>query len=187
MGFAADAVEAMTQQRKSGAAGRPRVAGSVLEVVGGTPLVRLNRIPRPRGAAVLAKLESVNPGGSVKDRIAVAMIEEAERRGVLKPGATVVEPTSGNTGIGLAMVCAVRGYRLILTMPDDMSVERQRLFARYGAEIHLTPAIEGMTGAVFAAEELLREHPDYFMPQQFQNPANPDVHRRTTALEILEA
>ena len=132
-------------------------------------------------------MESLNPGGSVKDRIAVAMIEDAERRGALKPGATVVEPTSGNTGIGLAMVCAVRGYRLILTMPDDMSVERQRLLARYGAEIHLTPAIEGMSGSVFAAQELQREHPDYFMPQQFENPANPEAHRRTTALEILEA
>jgi cysteine synthase A len=106
---------------------------------------------------------------------------------VLKPGATLVEPTSGNTGIGLAMVCAVRGYRLILTMPDDMSVERQRLLTRYGAEIQLTPAIEGMTGAVFAAQEIRREHPDYFMPLQFENPANPEVHRRTTALEILEA
>jgi cysteine synthase len=115
------------------------------------------------------------------------MVDDAERRGVLKPGATVVEPTSGNTGVGLAMVCAVRGYRLILTMPDDMSVERQRLFARYGAEIHLTPAIEGMTGAVFAAQEMCREHAEYFMPMQFENPANPEVHRRTTAVEILEA
>jgi cysteine synthase A len=126
---------------------------------------------------VVAKLEARNPGGSVKDRTALAMIEDAERRGVLRPGGTLVEPTSGNTGIGLAMVAAVKGYRLILTMPEDMSVERQRLMTRFGAEIHLTPAIEGMTGAVFAAEELLREHPDYFMPQQFQNPANPDVHR----------
>src|SRR5215472_11766760 len=176
---------AMTQ-RKTATLVRPRIAASVLEVVGGTPLVRLNRLPKPGGGVVLAKMESLNPGGSVKDRIAVSMIEEAERRGRLKPGATVVEPTSGNTGIGLAMVCAVRGYRLILTMPDDMSVERQRLLSRYGAEIHLTPAIEGMTGAVFAAQELLREHPDYFMPQQFENPANPDAHRRTTALEILE-
>jgi cysteine synthase A len=135
----------------------------------------------------VAKVESRNPGGSVKDRIALAMIEEAERTGALKPGGTIVEPTSGNTGIGLAMVAAVKGYRLILTMPEDMSVERQRLLARFGAEIHLTPAIEGMTGAVFAAEELVREHPDYFMPQQFLNPANPAVHRRTTALEILGA
>jgi cysteine synthase len=136
---------------------------------------------------VAAKLESRNPGGSVKDRIALAMIEDAERAGRLRPGSTLVEPTSGNTGIGLAMAAAVKGYRLILTMPEDMSVERQRLLARFGAEIHLTPAIEGMTGAVFAAEELLREHPDFVMPQQFQNPANPEVHRRTTALEILDA
>src|SRR5262249_1698827 len=113
--------------------------------------------------------------------------EDAERRGVFKSGSTLVEPTSGNTGIGLAMVCAVRGYRLILTMPDDMSLERQRLLARYGAEIHLTPAIEGMTGAVFAAQELTKEHPEYFMPMQFENKANPEIHRRTTALEILEA
>jgi cysteine synthase A len=163
------------------------MAASVLELIGATPLVRLNRVPKPGGAAVLAKMESLNPGGSVKDRIALAMVEDAERRGALKPGATLVEPTSGNTGIGLAMVCAVRGYRLILTMPDDMSVERQRLLTRYGAEIQLTPAIEGMTGAVFAAQEICREHPDYFMPLQFENPANPEVHRRTTALEILEA
>jgi cysteine synthase A len=174
-------------QRRPAVTGRPKIAASVLDVVGGTPLVKLNRLPKSDGAAVLAKMESLNPGGSVKDRIAVAMIEDAERRGVLKAGATVVEPTSGNTGIGLAMVCAVRGYRLILTMPDDMSVERQRLLARYGAEIHLTPAIEGMSGSVFAAQELLREHPDYFMPQQFENPANPEAHRQATALEILEA
>jgi cysteine synthase A len=159
----------------------------VLDVVGRTPLVRLNRLPAPGGAVGVAKLESVNPGGSVKDRVAVAMIEDGERRGALRPGGTIVEPTSGNTGIGLAMVAAVKGYRLILTMPEDMSVERQRLLARFGAEIHLTPAIEGMTGAVFAAEELVREHPEYFMPQQFENPANPDIHRRTTALEILES
>jgi cysteine synthase A len=166
---------------------RPAIAATVLELIGRTPLVRLNRLPQPGGAQVVAKLESVNPGGSVKDRIAVAMVEDAERRGVLKPGGTLVEPTSGNTGIGLAMAAAVKGYRLILTMPDDMSVERQRLLTRFGAEIHLTPAIEGMTGAVFAAQELVREHPDYFMPQQFLNPANPDIHRRTTALEILDA
>jgi cysteine synthase len=164
-----------------------KIADSVLDLIGGTPLVRLRRLPRAGGAAVLAKVESRNPGGSVKDRIGVAMVEAAERSGALKPGGTIVEPTTGNTGIGLALVAAVKGYRLIITMPEDMSVERQRLFARFGAEIHLTPAIEGMTGAVFAAQELLREHPEYFMPQQFQNPANPDVHRRTTALEILDA
>src|SRR3989442_14071888 len=150
-------------------------------------MVRLNRLPQPDGATVIAKVESLNPGGSVKDRIALSMVEDAERQGILRPGGTLVEPTSGNTGIGLAIAAAVKGYRLILTMPDDMSVERQRLLARLGAEIHLTPAIEGMTGAVFAAQELVREHPDYVMPQQFQNPANPEAHRRGTALEILEA
>jgi len=166
---------------------RPRLAESVLELVGDTPLVRLRRLPGPGSATLLAKLEAANPAGSVKDRIALAMVEDAERRGLLRPGATIVEPTSGNTGIGLAMVAAVKGYRLILTMPEDMSLERRRLLARFGAEIHLTPAIEGMTGAVHAAQELCRQHPEYFMPQQFQNPANPEVHRRTTALEILEA
>jgi len=164
-----------------------KVMASVLDLVGGTPMVRLNRLPKSGSATVVAKVEALNPGGSVKDRIALAMIEDAERRGMLKPGSTIVEPTSGNTGIGLAMVSAVKGYRLILTMPDDMSVERQRLLARYGAEIHLTPAIEGMTGAVHAANEMVRAHPDYFMPQRFENPANPEVHRRTTALEILDA
>src|SRR6266540_263760 len=160
------------------------IADSALELVGNTPLVRLSRITPTGSAEIVAKLESRNPGGSVKDRIALSMIEDAERRGVLQPGATIVEPTSGNTGIGLAMVAAVKGYKLILTMPDDMSQERRKLLQRYGAQLVLTPAIEGMTGAVFAATELVREHPDYFMPQQFQNPANPDVHRRTTALEI---
>jgi cysteine synthase A len=146
-----------------------KIADSVIDLIGGTPLVRLRRLPEPSGARVLAKVEARNPGGSVKDRIAAAMVEDAEQRGVLKPGATIVEPTSGNTGIGLAMVAAVKGYRLILTMPEDMSVERQRLFARFGAE------------------ELGRQHPEYFVPQQFQNPANPEIHRRTTALEILDA
>jgi cysteine synthase A len=164
-----------------------KIAASVLDLIGHTPMVQLNRLPKPGVATVVAKVESLNPGGSVKDRIALAMIEDAERRGTLTPGSTIVEPTSGNTGIGLAMASAVKGYRLILTMPDDMSVERQRLLARYGAELLLTPAIEGMTGAVHAATELVRAHPDYFMPQQFENPANPDVHRRTTALEILDA
>ena len=166
---------------------RPALVDSVLDLIGRTPMVRLNRLPKPGSAAILAKMESLNPGGSVKDRIALAMIEDAERRGSLSPGGTIVEATSGNTGIGLAMVAAVKGYRLILTMPDDMSVERQRLLARFGAELILTPAIEGMSGAVFAAEELLAKHPDYFMPQQFQNPANPEAHRRTTAEEILFA
>ena len=162
------------------------IVDSVLDLVGGTPLIRLRRVVRPRSAEVLAKVESRNPGGSVKDRIAVAMVEAAEREGRLKPGDTIVEPTSGNTGVGLAMVAAVKGYRLILTMPDDMSLERRTLFALYGAELVLTPAIEGMTGAVFAAEELVRKH-GYFMPQQFINPANPEIHRIATAQEIVEA
>jgi cysteine synthase A len=166
---------------------RPAVADSILDLVGNTPLVRLNRVRPRNGSELLAKLESLNPGGSVKDRIAVAMVEAAEREGRLQSGATLVEPTSGNTGIGLAMVAAARGYRLILTMPDDMSEERRKLLARFGAEIVLTPAIEGMTGAVFAANELLAAHSDYFMPQQFENPANPEIHRDTTAREILSA
>jgi cysteine synthase A len=132
-------------------------------------------------------MESLNPGGSVKDRIALAMIEDAERSGRLKPDSTIVEPTSGNTGIGLALVAAVKGYRIILTMPEDMSLERRRLLERYGAELVLTPAIEGMTGSVFAAQQLCKEHPDYFMPQQFENAANPEIHYRTTAREIIEA
>jgi cysteine synthase A len=136
---------------------------------------------------VLGKLENLNPGGSVKDRIALSMIEAAEQAGKLKPGATIVEPTSGNTGIGLALVAAVKGYRLILTMPEDMSLERRRLLERYGAELVLTPAIEGMTGAVFAANDLVKKNPGYFMPQQFENAANPEVHRRTTAREIIAA
>jgi cysteine synthase A len=167
--------------------GRPRIADSVLDLIGNTPLVRLARIARAGSATILAKVESQNPGGSVKDRIARSMIEDAERRGALRAGSTLVEPTSGNTGIGLAVVAAVKGYRLILTMPDDMSLERRRLLARLGAELVLTPAIEGMTGAVFAAQELCRAHPGYVMLQQFENPANPEAHRRTTVLEILDA
>ena len=154
-------------------AGRPRIADSVLDLIGNTPLVRLNRLPGTGSATVLAKVESQNPGGSVKDRIARSMIEDAERRGVLPAGSTLVEPTSGNTGIGLALVAVVKGYRLILTMPDDMSLERRRLLARLGAELVLTPAIEGMTGAVFAAQELCRTNPGYVMLQQFENPGEP--------------
>ena len=165
---------------------RPLIADSVLELIGATPLVRLHRVV-PAGATVLGKLENLNPGGSVKDRIALAMIEDAERRGTLAPGATIVEPTSGNTGIGLALVAAVKGYRLVLTMPEDMSVERRRLFERDGAELVLTPAIEGMTGAVFAAQELVKKTPGAFMPQQFENAANPEMHYRTTGREILAA
>jgi cysteine synthase A len=164
-----------------------RQVSSVLELIGNTPLVWLGRLGKPTWATVLGKLESLNPGGSVKDRIALAMIEDAEGQGRLKPGDTIVEPTSGNTGVGLAMVAAVKGYRLILTMPEDMSVERRALLQRYGAQLVLTPAAEGMTGAVYAAEELMRKNPHYFMPQQFLNPANPEIHRQTTAQEILEA
>ena len=164
----------------------PRLAKNALDLIGNTPMVELPKISPRNGATILAKMESLNPAGSVKDRISWSMVEEAERQGKLRPGATIVEPTSGNTGIGLAMVAAVKGYRLILTMPDDMSLERRTLLQRFGAEMILTPAIEGMSGAVFAAEELCRENPDYFMPQQFINPANPEVHRQTTAQEILE-
>jgi cysteine synthase len=164
----------------------PRLAKNALDLIGNTPMVELRKLSPRNGATILGKMESLNPAGSVKDRIAWAMIAEAEQQGRIGPGATIVEPTSGNTGIGLAMVAAVKGYRLILTMPDDMSLERRTLLQRFGADVILTPAIEGMTGAVFAAEELCRENPDYFMPQQFLNLANPEVHRRTTAQEILE-
>ncbi|TMB99101.1 MAG: cysteine synthase A [Chloroflexi bacterium] len=164
-----------------------KIADSVLDLVGGTPMVRLNRLVQPDWAEIVAKVESLNPAGSVKDRIALNMIETAEREGRLKPGATIIEPTSGNTGIGLAMVAAVKGYKLIVTMPEDMSLARRDLLARYGAQVVLTPAIEGMTGAVYAAQELMIRNPEYFMPQQFENPANPDVHRRTTSREIWEA
>ena len=163
------------------------IADSVPELIGNTPLVRLSRVVPAGAAEVLGKLESLNPAGSVKDRIALAMIEDAEARGVLKPGDTIVEPTSGNTGIGLAMVAAVKGYKLMLTMPEDMSVERRRLLQRYGAQLVLTPAIEGMSGAVYAAQEMSEKKGAFFMPQQFNNPANPEIHRKTTAREILEA
>jgi cysteine synthase A len=154
---------------------------SIIHTIGRTPLVRLGRID----PNIYVKMESANPGGSVKDRISLAMIEAAEKDGRLKPGDTVVEPTSGNTGIGLAMVAAVKGYRLILTMPESMTVERRKLLKAYGAEIVLTPADRGMTGAVEKAEEIAREK-GYFQPMQFANPANPEVHRRTTAMEIIE-
>ncbi len=166
---------------------RPRIADSVIELIGNTPLVRLSRIADEGEAEIVGKLENLNPGGSVKDRIALSMIEAAERDGVLHEGSTIVEPTSGNTGIGLAMVAAIKGYKLILTMPEDYSIERRRLLERYGAKLELTPAIEGMTGAVFAAKQMVEANDDYFMPQQFENEANPAVHKRTTAKEILEA
>ena len=182
----ADATTSELRKLKASVRAGEEIADSVLDLIGNTPLVRLHRVVPEGSAEVLAKLESLNPAGSVKDRIALSMIEDAEARGALKPGDTLVEPTSGNTGIGLAMTAAVKGYRLILTMPEDMSVERRKLLTRYGAELVLTPAIEGMSGAVFAAQELVEKH-GYFMPQQFDNPANPEIHRRTTAQEILQA
>jgi cysteine synthase len=165
---------------------QPAIADSVLDLIGHTPLVRLNRVAGDGAAEILGKFEVFNPAGSVKDRIARAMVEAAEAAGTLQPGATLVEPTSGNTGIGLAMVCATKGYRLVLTMPEDMSLERRRLLERFGAQLVLTPAIEGMTGAVHAAQELVREK-QYVMLGQFDNPANPEVHRRTTGPEIIAA
>jgi cysteine synthase A len=158
---------------------------NVLNLIGNTPLVRIKRMAAQKSAAVWAKLEGLNPGGSVKDRIALAMVETAERDGSLKPGGTLVEPTSGNTGIGLALVACIKGYRLILTMPDTMSMERRQMLQAYGAEIVLTPGDKGMRGAVEKAAELARENPSYVMPQQFENKANPEIHRRTTAVEIL--
>jgi cysteine synthase A len=159
---------------------------SILETIGRTPLVRLNRVVPEGSAEVFCKLEAFNPMSSVKDRVAWAMIDDAERSGKLRPGMSVVEPTSGNTGIGLAMVCAVKGYRLILTMPESMSQERQRLLRAMGAEIVLTPRAEGMAGAIRCAQELCGKETNSFMPMQFENPSNPDIHERTTAQEILQ-
>jgi len=159
----------------------------ITEGIGQTPLVRLNRLSPPGGATIYAKAEFYNPGGSVKDRICLNMIDEAEREGKLKPGGTIVEPTSGNTGIGLALISAVRGYKLILVMPEGMSLERASLLSSYGAQLVLTPGREGMTGSIKEAESILDQNPDYFMPNQFSNPANPAMHRKTTALEIWEA
>lgn len=159
-------------------------ANSILDTIGNTPHVRINRLFRDN-AEVWMKLERANPGGSIKDRIALAMVEDAERRGDLKPGGTIVEPTSGNTGIGLAMVAAVKGYRLILTMPESMSVERRSLMALYGAEFELTPREKGMNGAIERATQIVRDTEGAWMPQQFQNPANVEAHARTTAQEIL--
>jgi cysteine synthase A len=163
-----------------------QIYDNICQVIGRTPVVRLNRIPKKGWAEMLVKLESFNPGGSVKDRIGLSMIEAAERDGRLKPGGTIVEPTSGNTGIGLAMVAAARGYKVILTMPEEYSVERITLLRAYGAQVVVTPREQAMQGAIDRAEELVRSNPGYFMPQQFKNAANPDVHRRTTAQEILK-
>jgi cysteine synthase A len=158
---------------------------NIIETVGYTPLVRINKLGSDK-ATILAKLESHNPCGSVKDRIALAMIKAAEEQGCIKPDTVIIEPTSGNTGIGLAFICAAKGYRLFLTMPESMSIERRKLLALFGAEIVLTPAARGMSGAVEKAEQLVAENPNAFMPQQFNNPANPQIHRETTAKEIWE-
>jgi len=157
----------------------------ILKLIGNTPLVEITRLSHGDAAEIWAKLEGFNPGGSVKDRIALSMIETAEREGRLEPGGTIIEPTSGNTGIGLAMVAAVKGYRLILTMSERMSMERRNILQAYGAELILTPGERGMLGAVERAEEIYKKNPRYFMPLQFENPANPDAHRKTTAMEII--
>ncbi|SMF31245.1 cysteine synthase A [Pseudogulbenkiania subflava] len=162
-----------------------RIANTVTDLIGNTPLVRLNRLAADCGATVVAKLEFYNPAHSVKDRIAVAMIDAAEKAGKIGPNTIIVEPTSGNTGIGLAMVCAARGYKLLITMPETMSRERRMLLKAYGAELILTPGPDGMGGAIAKARELVESDPDtYFMPQQFENPANPEIHRNTTAEEV---
>jgi len=162
-----------------------RQTETALDLIGSTPVVKLGRMTPKEGATIFAKLEWFNPGGSVKDRICLSMIEAAEKEGKIHKGTTIVEPTSGNTGIGLAMVCAIKGYRLILTMPETMSLERRSLLAAYGAHLELTPGNEGMRGAIGRAEEIVAKNPGFFMSQQFKNPANPQIHRETTAQEIL--
>lgn len=163
-----------------------RNGNNILDMIGQTPLVRLNRIVKQGWAEIWAKLELFNPGGSIKDRPALNMIRAAENIGKLRPGGTIVEPTSGNTGIGLAVVAAVLGYNLVLCMPDTMSIERRAILKAYGAKLVLTPGDQGMKGAIAKANEIIAENPTYFMPQQFENPANPEIHCNTTALEILE-
>ncbi len=163
-----------------------RYLSRITEGIGKTPLVRLNRLSG-EGGTIFGKVEFANPGGSVKDRICLNMIDEAERAGTLKPGGTIVEPTSGNTGIGLALIAAVRGYKLILVMPESMSLERASLLSSYGAQLILTPAWEGMKGSIREAQNIIAQNPEYFMPDQFSNPANPAIHRHTTAVEIWDA
>src|SRR3989449_3576297 len=165
----------------------PRAAHTIPDFMGRPPLVQLNRLSQEGAATIYAKAEHFNPGGSVKDRICLNMINEAERQGRLKPGATIVEPTSGNTGIGLALISAVRGYKLILVMPESMSMERASLLSSYGAQLVLTAAWEGMKGSIKEAESIVAQNPSYFIPDQFSNPANPAIHRRTTAVEIWDA
>ncbi|MBI5408925.1 MAG: cysteine synthase A [Nitrospirae bacterium] len=160
---------------------------SIMSLIGNTPIVKLNHITGNEDAEIWAKLEGFNPGGSVKDRIALSMIEAAEREGRLSAGGTIIEPTSGNTGIGLALIAAVKGYRLILAMPETMSLERRQIFQAFGAELILTPGAKGMMGAVEEAELISKKNPEYFMPMQFENPANPEIHRKTTAVEIIDA
>ncbi len=161
-----------------------KVANSVLDLIGKTPLVKLNRLSEGLYANIFVKLESNNPGGSVKDRLAIAMVEDAESKGVLKPGSVIIEPTSGNTGIGLAMVAAVKGYKMILTMPESASIERRKVMKGFGAELVLTPASEGMKGAIAKARELVEKNPGSFLPMQFENPSNVAYHQKTTAIEI---
>jgi cysteine synthase A len=163
-----------------------KIANNITQLVGGTPLVRLHRLTNGSKAEVVVKLESFNPAHSIKDRIGVAMIDAAEKMGLIKPDTIILEPTSGNTGIALAMVCAARGYKCVLTMPDTMSRERKMLLRAYGAELVTTPGSDGMAGAISKAEELAAADPRYFIPQQFNNPANPEIHRRTTAEEIWQ-